>query len=279
MTKVCLVTGATGGIGLEIARGLAGSGASVVLTGRNRERGELARREIMESTGNDRVSLLIADFGLMTEVSRLAQEFRDRFDRLDLLINNAALLTRRRELTSEGLERTFAVNHLAAFQLTRLLTPDLRTGAPSKLINISSNAHRWVDALDFDNLQQENGFSVRTGYGMQKLMNLMHALEFSRRFSSQGISATAHHPGEVATNLGNRGPLWLRVYWNLAARSRLTPAEGAKPIVDAALTTSEITGKYFERGVETEPLPAARDLKASERLWEISEQLLDRVLG
>ncbi len=271
--RVFLVTGATGGIGLEIARGLAKTGATVVMTGRDPKRGETARRNVADSTENSQIHLLTADLAEMSAVRDLAAEFEAKFSRLDALINNAALLTARREVTSEGLERMFAVNFLAPFHLTRLLTPMLRKSAPSRLINLASNAHRWVETLDFANLQAERGFDVRMAYGAQKLANILHAFEFARRFGGDGISANAHHPGEVATNLGNRGSWYLRVYWKLAARSRLSPAQGAAPIVQDALGSSG-SGAYFERGIAVEPSPAAKNAELAAKLWNHAETLL-----
>ena len=272
-SKICLVTGATGGIGLEIARGLAKSGATVVMSGRDSARGEVAREDVVQSTGNDRVHLILADLSAMREVERLAKDFDERFPRLDLLVNNAALLTAKRELTVDGFEKMFAVNHLAVFRLTQLLLPKLKASAPSQVINISSNTHRWVDGIDFNNLQAENGFNFRLAYGAQKLMNLLHAREISRRFADQGVIANAHHPGEVATNLGNRGPWYMRLYWKLAAGSRLAPEDAAEPIIAAALS-GKTRGVYFECGEEVEASDAASSKSLAAELWEKSEALI-----
>lgn len=274
MTHV--VTGATSGIGLEISRGLAKAGEDVIMVGRNRERTEAALKEVVDSTGSDRVQMQLANLENMAEVRSLAE----RIPQLHVLVNNAAYLTSKREFTSEGVERMFAVNHLAPFYLAKLLAPKLAANPSSQIINIASNAHCWVDRLDFDNLQQEKGFSLKTAYGMQKLMNIMHAFEFSRRHAAEGMRANAHHPGEVATNLGKRGPLWLRIYWKTAARFWMRSAEDAAvPLVKAALAADGPTGQYFDKGEEAEPIPAAFDKADAKRLWEVSEEILAKILS
>ena len=269
-----MVTGATNGIGLEIARGIAAAGATVVMHGRNPARCEAAAEDVQNSAGSDRVSTLCADLSSMEQTRRLADQFLERHDRLHILINNAATLTKRRELTSEGFERMFAVNHLAVFQLTQFLLDPLLKSAPSQVINISSNAHRWVRSVDFDNLQQEKGFNLRTSYGMEKLMNLLHAKELARRHGYAGLRANAHHPGEVATGFGHHGPWWMQIYWSIVSLNRLTPAQAAAPIVKAALQTKGPTGRYFELGVEDEPSAGGTDMDSARRLWQASERLL-----
>lgn len=270
---VYVVTGASGGIGLEIARQLARSSSIVAIIGRDRSRTDRACMELRTSTQNEEVHPFIADLGLMSDVTQVAKQLQEAYPSITGLVNNAALITAGRELTDEGLERMFAVNYLAPFLLTKLLTPNLLSGSPSHVINVASNAHRWAKTLDFDNLQAEQKFDFRIAYGTQKLCNILHAFEFSRRYAEEGVTANAHHPGEVATNLGNNGPWYMRVFWKLAARGRLSPDEGAEPIV-ADLLEPKTTSCYFERGVEVKPTIPLAEASLSKKLWEHSEDLL-----
>ncbi len=271
--RTYLITGTTGGIGLEIALGLAQTGATVILCGRNAEAGAKVQHRIATTTGNHAVHFISADLALMSEVRSLADQVQARFLTLKGLINNAALLTARREITTEGFERMFAVNFLAPFYLTQLLTPRLLNGPSSHVINLASNAHRWVETLDFGNLQGEESFDCRKAYAAQKLGNMLHAFEVNRRYTGAGMTANAHHPGEVATNLGNRGPWYLRAYWKLVARTRVSPSEAALPIVADALAP-KASGVYFERGEVISPSAAARDASLSQKLWNHAEEIL-----
>tara|TARA_R110002096_G_scaffold147671_22_gene307814 strand:- start:10862 stop:11707 length:846 start_codon:yes stop_codon:yes gene_type:complete len=268
-----VVTGGTGGIGLEVARQLANTGACVVIVGRSEERTQRAQDDLINSTSNPEIHPFLADLSSMEEVAALATNIQRQFPSIQGLINNAALITAKRKLTDEGMERMFAVNYLAPFLLTQRLTPALRNGAPSHLINVASNAHRWAKTVDFANLQAEQKFDFRIAYGTQKLCNILHTFEFSRRHASAGITANAHHPGEVATNLGNNGPWYMRAYWKLAAHSRLSPEEGARPISEDILTP-QTTGTYFERGIKVTPSDLAQDQGVAKQLWDYTEEIL-----
>ena len=186
--KVCIVTGANTGIGKAVAVSLATGGATVVMVCRSRERGEAARAEISAQSGRSDVGLLVADLSLQVEIRRLADEFKARYARLDVLINNAAVVTKKRTLTSEGIETMFAVNHIAYFLLTNLLLGTLKASQPSRIINVSSNAHRFITRLDFDDLQGEKKFGSLRPYALSKLENLYFTYALARRLDARLVA-------------------------------------------------------------------------------------------
>ena len=192
--KVCLITGATSGIGKATAMGLANMGASVVMVGRDRGRGEAALTEIKEKSTNASVDLMLADLSSQQEIRRLADEFKEAYPRLDVLINNAGLFRSKRITTADGLEMTFAVNHLAYFLLTKLLLDVLKASASSRIVNVSSGDHS-NGTIDFDDLQGEKGYKGPKAYSQSKLATVLFTYELARRLEGTGISANCLHPG------------------------------------------------------------------------------------
>jgi NAD(P)-dependent dehydrogenase (short-subunit alcohol dehydrogenase family) len=214
--KICLVTGATSGIGLVTSRELARQGAHVVVVGRNPAKLDATVRQIQAQTGSRVVESLRCDLSSLHQVRELARHFRDGHPRLDVLVNNAGGMWLRRELTTDGLEMTFAVNHLAYFLLTHLLLEMLRASAPARVVNVSSDAHRRA-TLDFDNLQGKRGYAGWRQYCRSKLMNLLFTYELARQIEGSGVTANALHPGWVATGFGgNNG--WRGRLLQFAAR-------------------------------------------------------------
>ncbi|CAN5746848.1 SDR family oxidoreductase [soil metagenome] len=268
--KVCLITGATGGIGRATALALARKGAEVVLAARSRERGEATREEIAREAGNSGISLLLADLASQAQIRHLAEEFRRRHDRLHVLINNAGTFTWRRRLTDDGLETQFAVNHLAPFLLTNLLLQLLISSSPARIITVASESHRH-GRLAWENLQGEEGYSGLRAYGTSKLANVLFTRELARRLAGTGVTANAVHPGVVATEilLGSFPPL------RLLKPFMWTPEQGAEPLVHLAADREgeEVSGRYFARHEQMQPAPLARDDEAARRLWELSEKL------
>ncbi|MGI9179209.1 MAG: SDR family oxidoreductase [Longimicrobiaceae bacterium] len=268
--KVCLITGATGGIGRATALALARKGAEVVLVARSRERGEATREEIAREAGNSGISLLLADLASQAQIRHLAEEFRRRHDRLHVLINNAGTFTWRRRLTDDGLETQFAVNHLAPFLLTNLLLELLISSSPARIITVASESHRH-GRLAWKNLQGEKGYSGLRAYGTSKLANVLFTRELARRLAGTGVTANAVHPGVVATEilLGSFPPL------RLLKPFMWTPEQGAEPLVHLAADREgeEVSGRYFARHEQMQPAPLARDDEAARRLWELSEKL------
>jgi NAD(P)-dependent dehydrogenase (short-subunit alcohol dehydrogenase family) len=274
--KVCLVTGATSGIGLVTARELARKGARVVLAGRSPTRCADAVRHVQQQTGSRAVESLVADLASRQQVRDLARQFRERHSRLDVLVNNAGGIWFTRQETVDGLEMTFAVNHLAYFILTLSLLDLLRASAPARIVNVSSAAHRR-GALDFDDLMGKRHYGGWRAYCRSKMANLLFTSELARRLAGTGVTANALHPGWVATNFGGAGgwPGWL--LRTAAGCFALSSEEGARTVVylAAAPEVAGVTGEYFVRERPRPPVPAARDEAAARRLWQVSLELAE----
>ena len=272
--KICLVTGATSGIGLITARALAQQGATVVLVGRNPERGAVTVSRIQQETGNPHVELLLADLATQAQVRQVAAEFQRRFPRLDVLLNNAGALFARRGLSVDGIEMTMALNHLAYFLLTSLLLDVLVASAPARIVNVSSDAHRGAQ-FDFADPQGVRRYSGWRAYGQSKLANLLFTYELARRLKDTGVTANAVHPGFVATGFGhnNRGAFaWLI---RLAQCFALSPEQGAETLIYLATSgaVEGVTGRYY---VKQRPVASSRvsyDQAAAQRLWQLSAEL------
>jgi retinol dehydrogenase-12 len=272
--KVCLVTGATSGVGLVTARELARQGATVVIAGRHQERGETTVSRIRQETGNPNVVLLLADLSVQEHVRHLAAACHRRFPRLDVLVNNAGAIFMRRQVSADGIEMTLALNHLNYFLLTTLLLDTLKAGAPARVVNVSSSAHR--DArINFDDLQGERRYSGWRAYSQSKLANLLFTYELARRLEGTGVTVNALHPGFVATRFGrnNRGLFALLI--RLGQIAALSPEQGAETIVYLASSpdVEGVTGAYF---VKKRPVDSSRtsyDRDAARRLWQMSTEL------
>lgn len=278
--KICLVTGATSGIGAETALALARLGATVLLAGRSAERCRESAERVRRETGA-RVEEVVADLASLDEVRRMADDVGRRVPRLDFLVNNAGTYLFERTLTRDGLERTFAVNYLSHFLLTNLLLERLAADPGSRVVSLSSAAHR-DGRIELDNLQGERRYERLDAYARSKLALLMFTYELARRRSGAAPTANALHPGDVATDLGSdNGPLrgWLRNrVRNATKRSWLTPEEGAEPVVRLASAPelAGVTGRYFEREREVRSSPASYDEAAARELWAVSEELTRR---
>lgn len=276
--KVCLITGGTGGIGRQTGLELAKQGAMVVLAGRSAERGAEAVAAIRKQSGNADVAFLQGDLSLQADVRALAAEFERRYDRLDALINNAGVVKKQRELTADGLETTFAVNHLAPFLLTHLLRDILkasgRAESPSRILNVSSAAHKVLwKGLDFDNLQGEKRFRSFPIYGASKLANVLFTHALAKRLQGTNITAYVLHPGVINTDISRENDTsFVRLAYRVWGRS---PEEGARTPVYLATSAEVIplTGMYFEDCHAAPSSRASYNRDAEERLWDISEQL------
>ena len=279
--KVCVVTGANSGIGKETVLALARMGATVVLVCRSESRGTEALNDIKAQTGNDAVSLVVADFSSQQQVRGAAQAILAQCDRLDVLVNNAGVTPWQRRVTAEnGLELIFAVNHLAPFLLTNLLLDRLKASAPARVVNVSSGAHRRV-TLDFDDLQNEQRYVPFDVYSQSKLSNVYFTYELARRLEDTGVTANCLHPGVVSTALFRHLPPFLGIAVKLARPLLLTPAQGADTVVylAAAPEVAEVSGRFFERREAVESSAASYDVAAARRLWEASEALTAESAG
>jgi len=272
--RVCLVTGATHGIGLCTAEALARLGARVIVHGRDPARVAVVERLISERSGNFEVSGVVADFSSLDDVRRMAAELGSRLDRLDVLVNNAGGLSIERRTTREGFEWHFGVNHLAPFLLTNLLLDRLRAGERSRIVCVASNAHRRA-TLDLDDLNFEHGYDGRAAYARSKLANILFAAELATRLEGTSIAVNSLHPGVVATNLFDALKPPLSCPAALLRPVLLSPREGAKTSVYVATSPDieGVTGKYFDKCRVSVPAPAAADRELARRLWEESARL------
>lgn len=272
--KVVLVTGANNGVGRETALGLAHLGAHIVMTARNESKGEAARQEIIDKTKNRNVDLLQVDFSSQASIRQFAETFIQRYDRLDVLINNAGAMNSSRSTTIDGLEMTFAVNHLGYFLTTMLLTDIIKKSAPARIVNVGSTAHRGAK-LNFDDLQSTRGYQFFGAYGQSKLANVMFTYELARRLEGSGVTANVLHPGLVRTGFAkSSGPL-LKIGVTLLGPFMTSSARGAETSIYLASSASVdgVTGRYFEKMAERASSEASQDAEAQRRLWEISESL------
>lgn len=270
--KVCLVTGATSGIGLETARALAGRGATVVVLSRSGERCEAAVRAIREQTGNAAVELLVADLSAQAEVRRAAEEFHQRFLRLDVLVNNAGAAFLKRRTSVDGIEMTWALNHLGYFLLTNLLLDTLKRSAPARVVNVASDAHRSVRAINFDDVAAPARYRGFRAYSESKLANILFTRELARRLEGTGVSANVMHPGLVASNFAGGAPWPIQLVFRLFG---LPPEQGARTAIylATALELEGVSGQYFVKEKAVRPSAAALDDVAAHRLWEASEAM------
>ena len=275
--KVCLITGATSGIGKATAMGLANMGASVVMVGRDRGRGDAAMAEIKEKSANASVDLLLADLSSQEQVRRLADDFKEAYPRLDVLINNAGVIRSKRITTADGLETTFAVNHLAYFLLTNLLLDMLKASAPSRIVNVSSGEQRNA-TIDFDNLQGEKGYKGAKAYSQSKLATVLFTYELARRLEGTGISANCLHPGgrvPVRTNFGS-GVSGVFGYMVRALTPLMkSPDKGAETSIYLASSpeVEGLSGRYFVKKAEARSSEVSYDERIARRLWEVSAEL------
>jgi len=273
--KVCLITGATNGIGKSTAHELARMGATVVVVGRDARKTSLVVEEIRAASGNDSVDSLLADLSSQQQVRRLANEFDSKYSHLDVLLNNAGAVFMQRQLSVDGIEMTFALNYLASFLLTGLLLDKIKASAPARIINVSSGAHTSGE-IEFDNLQGERVYSHRA-YGNSKLATILFTKELARRLEGTVVTVNALHPGFVSTGFGKNNPGFLmksiRAVVPLIARS---PEKGAKTSIYLASSpeVQSISGEYFVDCKVTPPAVRATDSAVARKLWDVSAEMV-----
>ena len=278
--KTMLITGGTGGIGQETALGLAKLGARVIVTGRDRGRGEAAVAALKSASGNPHVELLLADLSSQAEVRRLADDVLQRFPRLDVLINNAGLLAPTRRLTVDGIEATLAVNHLAPFLLTHLLLPTLQAAAPTRVVNVTGG---FPTPIDLANLQAEQSFRGIDTYSRAKAVMMTVSYEFAQRLDGGGVTLNVAYPGAAATAM-TQGmtpamvPLGMRLVWPLfgLVMGNAKPARAARSSIFLAASPSVegVSGQYFTTNSKRTTWPKqVMDAALRQRLWQISAEM------
>ena len=272
--KVCLVTGANSGIGKEAALGLARVGATVVIVARNRKKGEATVSEIRQATGNQNVNLIVADLSSMMSVRGLASTFLGEYPKLHVLINNAGTYLPKRITTADGYEAVFATNHLGHFLLTSLLLDLLKSSAPSRIINVTSEAHRGAE-IDFEDLMQEKKYSAFKAYHQSKLANVLFTYQLAKVLEGTGVTVNCLHPGVVRTGFGKDMGGLFSISVKLAGPFMMSPAKAAQALVymASAPELENVSGKHFAKGKEKESSRESHDMHAAERLWQVSEDL------
>lgn len=274
--KVCLVTGANSGIGKETAKTLARMGAFVVMLCRNKERAKRARQEIIDETGHTGVEVILADLAHQYDIRQAAKQFREKFEALDVLINNAGIIPSKREETPEGIEKTLAINHLGPFLLTNLLMEPLKNAGRARIVNVTSEVHRMgAPIFDIDNLQLQTGYSPMKAYGLSKLCNIMFTHELAKRLDGTNITTNCLHPGVVNTRLASDASWIMKLFYFIGTPFMRSPENGAQ--TSLYLATSEeingVSGQYFKNKKITDPASIAFDDELTEKLWLKSEAL------
>jgi len=271
--RTCLVTGANSGIGKAAALDLARMGATVVLLCRDQARGEATQAEVASLAAGMPPQLVLADLGSQQAIRAVAGEIHERLPKLDVLVNNAGSFFSKRSTTEDGLESTFAVNHLGSFLLTNLLLDLLRASAPARVVNVSSASHLRAH-IDFEDLQTEGRYSGWQAYGRSKLANVLFTYALARRLDGTRVTVNAVHPGVVTTNFGSASG-FVRFGMRAAGRFFLTPEEGADTVVylASAPEVEGVTGEYFVKRQPVRSSPESRNQEVQERLWAVSEAL------
>jgi retinol dehydrogenase-12 len=273
--KVCLITGATAGIGKVAATALAALGAEVVITGRNPQKTRDTVEQIKSESGSQFVQYLLADFSDLRQVRDLAAAFKEGHSRLDVLLNNAGTFFNTRIMTTHGVEMVLLVNHLAPFLLTNLLLEVIQSSAPARIINVTSEAHKY-GKLNFDDLQFEHGFSGMMAYARSKLANILFTYELARRLDGSGVTVNAVHPGHVATDIWKTNfPVFGPALKYMLSLFALTPEQGAEPLITLACSpeVAGMTGQYFVKGKAARSSPPSYNGSIARQLWETSDGL------
>lgn len=273
-----MVTGSTSGIGAATSLVLAQQGATMIVVGRNRKRSEQTVNKIKATTGNSLVDYLLADLSSQKDIHQLSKQFKSRYRRLDVLINNAGAKFVSHHVTVDGYEMTFALNHLAYFLLTNLLLDLVKESGEARIISVSSGAHGGCPGINFDDLQSQKGYIGKQAYAQSKLANILFTYELSRRLEGTAVTVNALHPGGVATNFcRNNGWIsWLKhITAHILARNLVGPAEGAKTSVYLATSpeVKGVSGKYFSGQKPVPSSDASYEKEAAKRLWNVSLEL------
>lgn len=279
--KICLVTGASSGIGKEIATALAISGAQVIMVCRNATKGLAVLEEIKQKSGSKSIDLILADLSSQREIRLLAQTIQARYTQLDVLINNAGLVLSKKTFSEDGIEMTLALNHLAPFLLTNLLLDLLKKSAPARIINISSDIHKW-GKIHLDDLQfEKRKYQFMKAYAQSKLLLTVTSFELARQLANSGVTLNCVHPGAVKTNLGSDSThhILLKVIDKMIKFFFITPQKAAEmPFYLATSSQIEnVTGQYYANGKPKLASSISYDTQLAKKIWEISEKLTQSI--
>ena len=274
--KICLITGATDGIGKETARCLGKQNAQLILVGRNPEKGEKVQKKLIAITGNDQIDIMTADLSNMNAIQKLSAEIHKKYNKLNVLINNAGAFFSKREITDDGFEKTFALNHLGYFLLTKLLLDLIKKSTDARIVNVSSRAHAG-SIINFDDLHGEKDFSGWNAYKQSKLMNIMFTYKLAELLQNTQITVNTLHPGFVRTRFGDNNDGMVGTGLKLAKMiGAISIKKGAKTSVFLASspTVNGVTGKYFIKCKPEKSSAASYNKSDIDRLWKTTEQCL-----
>lgn len=272
--KVCLITGGNSGIGKATALGLAKLDATVVIVSRDKDKGEAALLEIRTLSGNKNADAMVADLSSQDSVRELAHDFTARYKKLHVLINNAGVILPRRVATVDGLEATFATNHLGHFLLTNLLLDELKASAPARIINVTSSAHYGTE-IDFDDLEGEKKYSGYHAYSQSKLANVLFTYQLAKRLEGTRVTANVLHPGVVRTGFGKDQGGLMNILVRIGSPFMMSAQRSARAVIYLA-TSPElegVSGKFFSKGKEARSSEQSYDVAAAEKLWNVSTEL------
>ncbi len=274
--KICLVTGASSGIGQETALGLAHMGATVLMVVRDRIRGETAACEIRHKAPEGNVELLVADLSSLSEVRQLAGQVLKQYDRLDVLLNNAGVAHAERHVTVDGLEATFATNYLSPFLLTNLLLDHLKKSTSARIVNVASYTHSWVRSIPWDDLQSESKYDSRSVYNLTKLMDILFTYELAGQLAGTGVTVNCLHPGwPMKTNLDREAKGAFALFGKISNLFAISAEQGARTSIYLASSpeVTNVSGRYFTKCQPAESSQLSHDKAAASRLWKSSIQL------
>ncbi|MFA0964253.1 SDR family oxidoreductase [Roseivirga sp. BDSF3-8] len=273
--KICLITGANSGIGFHTALELAQKGAKIIMLCRNKEKAERAREDIQKVSGQ-KVALFLADLAVQDEIRQVSDRIKAEFHTVDVLINNAGVIQGdKREFTPDGLEKTFAVNHLAPFMLTGLLLPQLKNSSYGRIITVSSEAHKWLKKLDLNDLQMDKGYSGLQSYALSKLCNILFTRKLAEKLTGTSLTANTLHPGAIASNFGSGAKSFFGVVIKLSKPFMKGPKKGAETSVFLAASekVEGVNGAYFKDKVAIMPSKNAQSEFNADKLWQESVKL------
>lgn len=275
--KTCLITGANGGLGKATSIGLAKLGARVIMVARDKEKGEMAKQEVISKSGNKNIDLMIADLGSLASVRKLARQVNSKYKKLDILINNAGIFVSGLKHTQDGIETQFQVNYLSHFLLTILLTKSLEKSGSGRVVNIASRAHKRIKGIEFEDIYFEKEYESFKAYAQSKLAIVMSTYEMARRLKSKHITVNCLHPGGVSTGIGARHASNIySLIWKIAKPFLAKPSDAAKYVINIAVSEEwkNVTGKYFFKCRIRESSKASHNLADTKRLWKLSMRLV-----